>query len=392
MTSVATLLEASIVAGSLAVGVVGLVLALRTRAAARADRLALRLADAREIAFVEAARRLADAAATSIEMVRAEIDRAIRTIAPGIDAVLFFEEREGQLVCVAAAGERVTYFAGMRVALDDADALITRALARGHRVTLVDEPGARSLHPGDMFAGAVPLVLEAGRKCVLYAGGRGGTAPHAIDRIVALVDQATPAYRIAVERAEDRARAEYDGLTGLLSPRAFRTKLADLVEHARFTPRARVAVLFVDTDRFKTWNDTYGHASGDALLRELASMLRAAASGPGDLAARNGGDEFCVVLADAEKSQAIERAATLRRRIAAADFSALRPAGAPGEVGISASIGVACFPVDAGTPNDLLEKADEAMYFSKHSGRNAVSYYGVDGSLVRAEETSPVRP
>ena len=92
------------VAGALAVGVTGLAVAVRTRAAARADRLALRLAAEREVAFVEAARRLADAAATSIESVRAEMDRAIRIIAPGTDAVLFFEEREAQLVCVAAGG------------------------------------------------------------------------------------------------------------------------------------------------------------------------------------------------------------------------------------------------------------------------------------------------
>jgi diguanylate cyclase (GGDEF)-like protein len=392
VTGVATVLEIIMVAGALAVGVTGLAVAVRTRAAARADRLALRLAAEREVAFVEAARRLADAAATSIESVRAEMDRAIRIIAPGTDAVLFFEEREAQLVCVAAGGERVGYFAGMRIAVDDPDALVARALARGHRVILASEPGARPLHPGDAFAGAVPLVLEAGRKCVLYVSGPGGMSADGIDRIVALVDQATPAYRIAVERADDRARAQYDGLTGLLSPRAFRAKLSDCIEHARFTPRARVAVLFVDTDRFKTWNDTYGHASGDALLRELATMLRAAAHAPGDFAARNGGDEFCVVFADAEKSHAIERAAALRRRIAEADFSAFKPAETAGGVGISASIGVACFPVDAGTPNDLLEKADEAMYFSKHSGRNAVSYFGVDGSLARAEESTPARP
>src|SRR5471032_3663058 len=102
--SAAAFVDIAMVAGALAVGVVGLVLAVRTRAAARAGRLALRLATEREVAFVEAARRLADAAATSIQAVRAEMDRAIRIIAPGTDAVLFFEEREAQLVCVAAGG------------------------------------------------------------------------------------------------------------------------------------------------------------------------------------------------------------------------------------------------------------------------------------------------
>ncbi|GAC1407028.1 MAG: hypothetical protein NVSMB64_13390 [Candidatus Velthaea sp.] len=386
--SAAALVELVIVAGALCCGVFGVLAALRTRAVARADALALRLARAREIAFVEAARRLADAAAESLDAVRHEIGRAVRTIAPGIDAVLFFEERDAKLVCVAAAGERVDYFAGTRLSFDDVHALPLRALARGHRVSVLDEPDARTLHPGDTFAAAVPLVLDAGRKCVLYFAGSGALGTDVVDRIVTLVDQATPAYRVALERADDRARAEYDGLTGLLTPRAFRAKLSDAIERARFMPLGRIAVLFLDTDHFKAWNDTYGHASGDALLRELARMLRAAATGGTDLAARNGGDEFCLVLGDVEKSQAIERARHVCEQIAAADFAALRPGGIASDVRVSASIGVACFPVDAGLPHDLLERADEAMYHSKRTGRNAVSYFGVDGHLVRAEDAS----
>ena len=384
--TISGIIEVGSVATGLAFGVFGVLLALRARASANSHALALRLARALEIAFVEAARRLAEAATDSLDAVRREIGRAVRTIAPTIDAVLFFEERDAALICVAAAGERVDYFAGTRLGFDDANALPLRALERGHRVSLLDEPGARTLHPGDTFAAAVPLVLEAGRTCVLYFSSIHAVASEVVDRIVTLVDQATPAYRIALDRADDRSRAEFDGLTGLLSPRAFRAKLAALVERARFTPRGRTAVLFLDTDHFKAWNDTYGHASGDALLRELARMLRLAAPDAGDLTARNGGDEFCIVLDDIEKSVAIERATRLCEAIATADFSMLHAADNPADVRISASIGVAYFPVDAGTPHDLLERADEAMYHSKRTGRNAVSYFGVDGSLVRAGE------
>jgi diguanylate cyclase (GGDEF)-like protein len=111
--------------------------------------------------------------------------------------------------------------------------------------------------------------------------------------------------------------------------------------------------------RFKSWNDNHGHASGDALLRELAVLLRAAATDPADIVARNGGDEFCVVFADTEKSRAIVRAERLRASIAEADFRALHaPVSSGEEVRISASIGVPCFPVDAQSPEALLEKAD----------------------------------
>jgi diguanylate cyclase (GGDEF)-like protein len=99
-----------------------------------------------------------------------------------------------------------------------------------------------------------------------------------------------------------------------------------------------------------------------------------------------GGDEFCVVFADAEKSRAVERAERLRASIAEADFSGLHAHGSGAEeVKIRASIGVACFPVDAQSPSALLEKADEAMYHSKKTARDGVSFCSVDGALVRAD-------
>jgi diguanylate cyclase (GGDEF)-like protein len=312
-----------VAAGSLAFGVVGFAAAWRMRAQVRAQRLALQAATEREQRFVEAARRLSIAAGVSLEAVREEMDRGVRAIAPAIDVVLLFEEHDAQLVCVDAFGERAGFFSGTRLALDDVTSLLVAALRCGHRVATVDAPQARVLHPGDTFAAAIPLVLDAGRRCVLYVGSAVAGSSAVADRIVQLVDQAAPAYRIALERADDRVRAEYDGLTGLLTARAFRVRLAAMIERARFMPLGRVGMLFVDTDRFKQWNDNYGHASGDALLRELAVLLRAAATDPADLVARNGGDEFCVVLAGAEKSRAVERAERLRASIGEADFSGL---------------------------------------------------------------------
>lgn len=376
--------EAAVVAGALLCGIGGSVAALRARRQARADRLALRLALAREASFVETTRRLAASAGTSIEAVREEIDRAVRSIAPGIDAVTFFEEREGTLVCVAAFGERVAYFRDARIARDDPHALIVRALARGHRVTLGAEAGARPLHPGDGFAAAVPLALEGGRAGVVMVAASGGVAPESLDRIVTVFDQAAAAYRIALDRADDRARAEYDGLTGLLTPRALRTRFSEAVHRLRYEPLGRLALLFIDIDHFKGWNDSCGHASGDALLRTLATTFRDAARAGGDMVGRNGGDEFCIVLHDTEKATAVERAAELRATIAGTDYASLLSQSAAA-VRISASIGVACFPADARTANELLEIADAAMYASKRGGRDAVSFRGTDGAFVRID-------
>ena len=378
MTAAASL-ELTIVAGSIGAGTLATIVALRCSAAARIDRLALRLARAREAAFVDAARRLADASRMSVEAVREEIARAARTFAPAVDGILMYEVADEALVCSFASGERMKYFTGSQIARDDGAALPVRALLAGHRVSLAGD-GVRPIHPNDLAAVALPL----GRNAVLAFCARRPLAPDAVDRLATLADQAAPAYHIARERERDRFRAEYDALTGLLTPRAFRQRLAALLEHARFLPNQRLALLFIDTDRFKQWNDRYGHAAGDALLRRLAETLRAAARSERDLVARNGGDEFCLVLAETDKATAIEHAEALRTRLRSLDVASLRPDD-PAAVTITASIGVAAFPGDATNANDLLERADEAMYHSKRTGRDAVSYAGVDGALTRLE-------
>src|SRR5947209_6145009 len=380
----AALLEAGVVAASLACGGVGAAVASRVRAAARADRLALRFARAREAAFVDAGRGLASAARESADAVRDELARAARVAAPAVDGVLVYEQRDDELRCVVAFGDRFAYFAGSSVALDDTSALPARALAAGHRVTL-DDVNVRKIHPTDAAALAVPLALDAGRACALVVAAQQPLDADAVERLVTLADQAAPAYSIALDREHDRRSAEFDGLTGLLTPRAFRRNLTALVDRARFVSSARLALLFVDTDRFKQWNDRYGHAAGDTLLRELANVLRAAATSEHDLVARNGGDEFCVVFTETDKARAIERADELRRRIAALNVASLHPtdALAAGELRITASIGVTAFPADAATANDLLERADAAMYHTKQSGRDGVSYADAEGELVR---------
>ena len=132
-------------------------------------------------------------------------------------------------------------------------------------------------------------------------------------------------------------------------------------------------------DHLKDWNDTFGHAAGDQLLRRLAAMFAHTAEQAHGFAGRNGGDEFCIALLDRSKDASIELARTLCARVAAEDFSALasRP-DLPG-VHITVSIGVAHFPMDVATderqPTErLLESADQRMYEAKHAGRNQVAF------------------
>lgn len=377
----AAILEFAIVFGALAFGVTCAIFALRTRAQALGDRLALRLALARESTLLESARRLADASRLSVDAVRGALDSAIGASAPVVDFLLIFEEEDGEMRCVYASGARAVYFA--RASLPLEDWRFANALTQDHHHIVTDPPAGAALHPADRSFGLFPLAMDAGRRVVLYAASAGASIAVSADTIAAIVEQARPAYRLALEREDDKRRAEFDGLTGLLTPRAFRTRLADLIDRSRSDPRARIALLFVDTDHFKAWNDTFGHESGDLILRQLAGLLARSVGADEDLVARNGGDEFCVVLTGTEKAEAVERAVALGSAIAQAERAELQPSGIAGMVRITASIGVAALPTDAVTAAQLLERADAAMYHAKRNGRDGVSYYDTGNELRR---------
>ena len=171
-----------------------------------------------------------------------------------------------------------------------------------------------------------------------------------------------------------------DQLTQLLTASAFRQRLREEVEQRRYPPRMRdVALFFIDTDHFKDWNDAYGHAAGDRLLRQLADLFASVAHAGGGFAGRNGGDEFCIALLDRTKDAAVAIAENLRAKVESASFPA-----APGEAAaavkpVTISVGVAHFPVDVsaqdGQPAEsLLEAADAQMYEAKRAGRNRVAF------------------
>lgn len=172
--------------------------------------------------------------------------------------------------------------------------------------------------------------------------------------------------RLRAELAEARRLARLDPLTRAWNRRAIVELLQRELERAR-RERGRVAVLFIDLDRFKAINDRHGHAAGDAVLCEAAVRMRAVVR-PYDPVGRYGGDEFVVIIA----GTGAERGAA---RAAAAIAAGLRgrPVAAPaGEVKVTASIGVAVAPVGARDPERLIADADRAMYAAKRAGGDTV--------------------
>jgi diguanylate cyclase (GGDEF)-like protein len=166
--------------------------------------------------------------------------------------------------------------------------------------------------------------------------------------------------------------ANHDPLTGLNNRRAFRHALQQMMDIARGT-RGQVAILFVDLDRFKAVNDTLGHDAGDQLLKQVAQVLTEALRDT-DLLARFGGDEFAIATrvpaqGDFAKVAALGERIRQKLQIAVPAPTADNPGAA---IDVCGTIGIALYPDDADTIDELFICADQAMYAGKKSGRNRV--------------------
>jgi diguanylate cyclase (GGDEF)-like protein len=166
--------------------------------------------------------------------------------------------------------------------------------------------------------------------------------------------------------------ASTDGLTGLANRRRLDQALAQ--EWARGIRSGRpLALLMIDVDHFKAFNDRHGHHGGDVALRSVAQTLAASIRRPGDLAARYGGEEFMVVLPETDKAGACVIAEKLRLAIEAL------PPFANDTAPITASIGVAThLPLTHELPGALFQAADRALYRAKRNGRNRVEVGAYD--------------
>lgn len=356
-----------------AIALVCVALAMLRRREARRWRRALDTrTDAVRRSGVRSTRRLLSAARGSGNDVLRWLDRELR-VGCSADAVLVLAPSGEELHARYRSGDRTAHFDGLRLRLDDAR-LPAAAARERHRV--VAPSGGDSLLPTDRFAVAVPLIDGARLLAVAYASSIRDGSSDDVEAAMQAAERAAPAYAIALEREADRADAAYDQLTGLLTPRAFRRRLQD--EIARNSAAGRNASLclwFVDTDAFKSINDTLGHAAGDAVLRTMASLLEAQLVAHVDVAGRNGGDEFCALLHDG-KARGLARAQAFCDAVRAHDY------GIPARM--TASVGVAVFPYDAAEPARLLECADAAMYHAKRSGRDRVAYACDDGTFACA--------
>ena len=172
--------------------------------------------------------------------------------------------------------------------------------------------------------------------------------------------------------------AGHDGLTKLPNRMMFNQRLEHALAQAQ-RGGSRLAVLFIDLDRFKVINDTLGHEAGDALLCEVAARLQGQLRAA-DTVARLGGDEFVVLLENIADSVFIGSLARKLIEMLSASFTL-----AGGEYNVTASIGVSTFPDDGGDVQTLLKHADIAMYRSKEQGRNTFQFYSAQMNMHSVE-------
>ena len=161
---------------------------------------------------------------------------------------------------------------------------------------------------------------------------------------------------------------DVDGLTGIANRRRLDAKIAEEIARCARN-HLPLALILIDIDHFKRFNDSHGHLVGDECLKQVAQALERELQRPADLAARYGGEEFCVVLPETNPAGALMLAERLRACVAAIEVSV----GAGPKAGVTISVGVNCdVPPTHGDARVLLARADAALYEAKAGGRNRV--------------------
>jgi diguanylate cyclase (GGDEF)-like protein len=301
---------------------------------------------------------------------RAVLDRvlAIACDLLGGDAELWMRA-EDKLVLRAARRRGKTDFEFA----EPADAAVLQCIADGRVVTVSDGWKLHALAP-----------LQSDREIVgaVRVSSLLEENPVAREKRAALLASRLPEFSkflaLALKTPDLYTRAVQDGLTGLWTKRHFLTQAKDLLAAARRYGEP-LAIIMVDVDHFKKVNDQHGHQAGDEVLKGVAAILRKKVRG--GMAFRYGGEEMSVLLPKAGAAGAAEVAERLRQAIDAHRIAGIK---------VTASFGVAEFDAAAMSGwEDLVERADEALYKAKEGGRNRVVTASVHGPPSKVQSHAP---
>jgi diguanylate cyclase (GGDEF)-like protein len=226
----------------------------------------------------------------------------------------------------------------------------------------------RKLEHGEQFL-AVPLVCGERILGVLEGNRRRRAFRKAeIEILTALSLPVASALANAVRIGEAERLSQTDDLTKLHNARYLRQFLLNEIRRARRYGTS-VAALFLDLDDFKRVNDAHGHLAGSHVLMEMAAVILSSIRDT-DAVARYGGDEFVIVLPDTQIDLAGTVAERIREKISRHQFNAGRNL----KLSLTASFGVAAFPLHASSPQQLIASADTAMYEAKAANKNCIRF------------------
>ncbi len=314
----------------------------------------------------------------------------LRLLTDAGGAPVLYEAPEGTVVGTLAPVARTNWSVIVDVPEASAFAEITRLRNTTIILTLVLLAGVGSL----AWALALLIVRPLGRlsrAADRVAGGdldvevpvAGGGSGGELSQLTQVFNDMVR--RLRQGREELERLSVTDELTGLANRRRL---VAELEREWKRSDRHQrtFVVMMMDVDRFKHFNDSYGHPAGDGVLKRLADVLRDVVREV-DTAARYGGEEFTVILPETPAAEGARVAERIRSRMEAERFS---PNGTGESVGVTVSIGFAVFPADADSPDGLISTADQALYRAKQAGRNRVVAAG--GAASPPPEAPPAPP
>ena len=232
-----------------------------------------------------------------------------------------------------------------------------------YRHAIVASACAVTVYVGTLLVAGEPLpvlvigVMASGAACYLSLSGNRQMQRDARHGFLRRMQD-----KLRIEEA--KTEASRDALTGLFNRRRLEAVFAEL---ATVSPELPVAVLMIDVDHFKQFNDQNGHLAGDLCLRAIADLLVGVARKDRDLVVRFGGEEFLVLLPATLADDALRIAERIRSEI-----EALGIRHADGKTGVTVSIGAMVDDMSAGSPKTLIAGADAALYAAKQAGRNRV--------------------
>jgi diguanylate cyclase (GGDEF)-like protein len=295
-------------------------------------------------------------------MLEVVLDTAAVTL--GARAGALYLLRGGELHPEVARGHRPPADAALPVGTGVAG----RAAATGAPVLMGQPAVAPPIEPDVETAVAVPLVRGDRTIGVIALYGRTGLEPFTEDdtqTLSSFAGQASVAIENVLLHQETRQLSITDGLTGVWNRRYLELTLRKEIERAQRFGRP-ISVLMIDIDRFKRVNDRLGHRRGDEVLVEVTRRLIGELRANIDVVGRYGGEEFVVILP--ETPAAGSRVVAEKIRSAVRD----EPFRGPEDVSVTISVGVATYPEDAASAEDLIQAADTAMYRAKAAGRDRV--------------------